>query len=153
MDVMRRRFRRPHGTANELPKLHNTSMKKIGFIGAGLMGRGMARNLIRKGHDVRIYNRTRAKAEEVAGIGGTVADTPADAARDADVIVTMLADPTALLGVVEGGHGILATVRSGAVLIDSSTVSPPATLRVKELLATKGADMIDAPVFGSKNEA
>jgi 3-hydroxyisobutyrate dehydrogenase-like beta-hydroxyacid dehydrogenase len=128
-------------------------MKNIGFIGTGLMGRGMARNLIRKGHIVRIYNRTRAKAEEVAQIGGTVADTPADAARGADVIVTMLADPTALLGVVEGDHGILASVREGAVLIDSSTVSPPATLRVKELLATKGADMIDAPVFGSKNEA
>jgi len=128
-------------------------MKKIGFIGTGLMGRGMARSLIRKGHTVRIYNRTRAKAEEVAQLGGTVADTPADAVRDADVIVTMLADPAALLGVVEGEHGILAGLRPGTVLIDSSTVSPPTTLRVLELLTTSGADMLDAPVFGSKNEA
>ena len=128
-------------------------MKKIGFIGTGLMGRGMARSLIRKGYTVRIYNRTRAKAEEVAELGGTVADTPAEAARDADVIVTMLADPAALLGVVEGEHGILASIRPGAVLIDSSTVSPPTTHRVLELLKAGGADMLDAPVFGSKNEA
>jgi 3-hydroxyisobutyrate dehydrogenase-like beta-hydroxyacid dehydrogenase len=127
--------------------------KKIGFIGTGLMGSGMARSLIRKGHSVRIYNRTRAKAEEVANLGGEVAATPAEAARDADVVVTMLADPAALLGVMEGPDGVLSTIKRGAVLIDSSTVSPPTTLRVLELLKTKGADMLDAPVFGSKNEA
>src|SRR6187455_3459480 len=128
-------------------------MKNIAFIGTGLMGRGMARSLIRKGHAVHIYNRTRAKAEEVAQVGGTVADSPADAARDADVIVTMLADPAALLAVVEGENGILKTIKPGAVLIDSSTVSPPVTLKVLELLKAKSADMLDAPVFGSKNEA
>jgi len=125
----------------------------IGFIGTGLMGAGMARSLIRKGHRLRIYNRTRAKAEEVAKLGGLVVDSPAEAARGADVIVTMLADPAALLGVVEGAEGILAMVSPGAVLIDSSTVSPPASLRVLELLKAKGAAMLDAPVFGSKNEA
>jgi 3-hydroxyisobutyrate dehydrogenase-like beta-hydroxyacid dehydrogenase len=125
----------------------------IGFIGTGLMGAGMARSLIRKGHTVRIYNRTRAKAEAVAQLGGEVVDSPREAARGAGVIVTMLADPEALLGVVEGENGILETIKPGAVLIDSSTVSPPTTLRVLELLKAKGADMLDAPVFGSKNEA
>jgi 3-hydroxyisobutyrate dehydrogenase-like beta-hydroxyacid dehydrogenase len=125
----------------------------VGFIGTGLMGSGMARNLIRKGHSVRVYNRTRSKAEEVARLGGEVADSPADAARGARVVVTMLADPPALFGVVEGDGGILTTLSEGAVLIDSSTVSPPATLRVRDLLKEKGAEMIDAPVFGSKNEA
>src|SRR6188474_335169 len=115
-------------------------MNNIAFIGTGLMGRGMARSLIRKGHTVRISNRTRAKAEEVAQVGGTVADSPADAARDADVIVTMLADPAALLSVVEGEQGILSSIKPGAVLIDSSTVSPPATLRVLSLLKARGAD-------------
>jgi 3-hydroxyisobutyrate dehydrogenase-like beta-hydroxyacid dehydrogenase len=127
--------------------------KTIGFIGTGLMGAGMARSLIRKGHTVRIYNRTRAKAEEVAKLGGSVADSPAEAARGADVVVTMLADPAALLGVVEGAQGILNTLSPGTVLIDSSTVSPPTTLRVLELLKAKGTAMLDAPVFGSKNEA
>lgn len=127
--------------------------KKIGFIGTGLMGSGMARCLIRNGYDVHIYNRTRAKAEEVAALGGEVAATPADAARGADVIVTMLADPAALLGVIQGPDGVLSAVHPGAVLIDSSTVSPPTTLSVLAMLKAEGADMIDAPVFGSKNEA
>lgn len=127
--------------------------KKIAFIGVGLMGRGMARNLIRKGHAVRVYNRTRSKAEEVAQIGGQVANSPAEAVQDAEVIVTMLADPAAVMEVVEGRDGILTSLQRGAVLIDSSTVSPPTTLRVMELLEAKDASMLDAPVFGSKNEA
>lgn len=127
--------------------------KTIGFIGTGLMGAGMARNLIRKGHDLRIYNRTRSKAEVVAQLGGEVVESPAQAAQGADVVVTMLADPEALLEVVQGAEGLLATIRPAAVLIDASTVSPPTTWRVLERLKEKGADMIDAPVFGSKNEA
>jgi 3-hydroxyisobutyrate dehydrogenase len=131
----------------------NTSSKTIGFIGAGLMGRGMARSLIRAGHRVRIYNRTRSKAEEAAQLGGEVSTTPADAVRDADVVVTMLADPAAVLSALESKDGILSGISSGAVLIDSSTISPPTTMRVLGALKAKGADMIDAPVFGSKNEA
>jgi 3-hydroxyisobutyrate dehydrogenase-like beta-hydroxyacid dehydrogenase len=126
---------------------------KIGFIGVGLMGKGMARSLIRAGYEVSIYNRTRDKAEEVARLGGVVVDSPAEAARGADVVVTMLANPAALLAVVEGERGVLTTIKPGAVLIDSSTVSPPTTYRVLKQLNARGADMIDAPVFGSKNEA
>ncbi len=117
------------------------------------MGKGMARSLIRAGYEVSIYNRTRDKAEEVARLGGVVVDSPAEAARGADVVVTMLANPAALLAVVEGERGVLTTIKPGAVLIDSSTVSPPTTYRVLKQLNARGADMIDAPVFGSKNEA
>lgn len=127
--------------------------KTIGFIGTGLMGRGMARNLVRKGHSVKIYNRTRAKAEDAAKIGGKVVSTPAEAAEGSEVIVTMLADPAAVLEVIEGDRGVLSTISRGAVLIDSSTVSPPTSLRVRERLKASGAHMLDAPVFGSKNEA
>jgi 3-hydroxyisobutyrate dehydrogenase-like beta-hydroxyacid dehydrogenase len=127
------------------------SMKKnIGFIGTGLMGRGMVRSLIRKGFSVRVYNRTRAKAVEAAEGGGLVAESPAEAARHAEVIITMLADPAAVFAVLPG---ILEVVSPGAVLIDSSTVSPQTSLAVREQLRAKGAEMIDAPVFGSKNEA
>lgn len=125
----------------------------IGFLGAGLMGGGMAHNLIRKGHSVRVYNRTRAKAEEVARVGGTVADCPADAVRGADVVVTMLADPSALMAVMEGEQGVFAAIERGATLIDSSTVSPSTTLEILKRVRAKGADMLDAPVMGSKNEA
>jgi 3-hydroxyisobutyrate dehydrogenase len=125
----------------------------VGFIGLGLMGRGMARCLIRAGYTVRLYNRTRSRAEEVATLGGTVADSPAEAADGADAVVTMVADPAALIDIIEGKYGVLATIRPGTILIDSSTVSPPATLRAAGKLREKGASMLDAPVFGSKNEA
>lgn len=127
--------------------------RTIGFVGTGLMGRGMARSLIRKGHSLRIYNRTRSKAEEVAKAGGQVAATPADAARGADVVLTMLSDPGAVAACFEGPDGILSTLQKGAVVIDSSTVSPPSTKRMAELVAGKGGHLLDAPVFGSKNEA
>ena len=127
--------------------------RTIGFVGTGLMGRGMARSLIRQGHALRIYNRTRAKAEEVAQLGGQVAGTPAEAARGADVVVTMLADPRAVADCFEGPQGLLSTLGKGVVVIDSSTVSPPTTQKMADLVRTKGAHLLDAPVFGSKNEA
>jgi 3-hydroxyisobutyrate dehydrogenase-like beta-hydroxyacid dehydrogenase len=127
--------------------------RNIGFIGTGLMGRGMVRNLIRKGHSVRVYNRTRSKAEEAAQGGGVAVSSPAEAVSDAEFVVTMLADPAAVMRVLEGPNGILAAILPDTILIDSSTISPPTTLRVRELLQARGAHMIDAPVFGSKNEA
>jgi len=127
--------------------------RTIGFVGTGLMGRGMARSLIRKGHALRIYNRTRAKAEEVAQLGGTVASTPAEAARGADVVVTMLADPQAVADCFEGDDGLLSTLQKGAVVIDSSTVSPPTTKKMADRVRARGGHLLDAPVFGSKNEA
>src|SRR5689334_17007601 len=131
----------------------STMGRTIGFVGTGLMGRGMARSLIRKGHTVRVYNRTRAKAEEVAQLGATVAATPADAARGADVVITMLADPQAVRDCFEGPTGILSTLAKDAVVIDSSTVSPPTTKKMADAVRAKGGHLLDAPVFGSKNEA
>lgn len=117
------------------------------------MGRGMARNLIRKGHSVRLYNRTRAKAEEVGQLGGRVVSSPAEAAQGAEVVVTMLADPAAVHEVFEAPQGILSSVQAGTVVIDSSTVSPVTTKRVAEKLAGRKAHLLDAPVFGSKGDA
>lgn len=127
--------------------------REIGFVGTGLMGRGMARNLIRKGHSVRIYNRTRSKAEEVAELGGRVVGSAAEAAEGAEVVVTMLADPAAVYQVVEGPKGLLTTIQPRTVVIDSSTVSPVTTKRVAEGLSARKAHLLDAPVFGSKGDA
>ncbi len=127
--------------------------RTIGFIGTGIMGAGMARSLIRRGHRVRLYNRTRHKAEKVAEAGGEVASCPAEAADNADVIITMLADPTAVFETMQGEHGALRSIRPGNVLIDCSTISPPSTLRLHQMVREQGAEMLDAPVFGSKNEA
>lgn len=117
------------------------------------MGRGMVRSLQRAGHEVRAWNRTRAKAEEAVGDASKVASTPAEAARGADVVISMLADPAALLAVYEGPEGALQGLRRGAVVIDSSTVSPPTIQKLAAGVEAKGAKLLDAPVFGSKNEA
>ncbi|MEY2880899.1 MAG: hypothetical protein RLZZ15_3279 [Verrucomicrobiota bacterium] len=126
----------------------------VAFIGLGLMGGGMARSLLRAGFRLRLYNRTGGKAAEVArGTAAIVCATPAEAVTGAEFVVTMLADPTALFTVVTGVDGLLGAISPGAVLIDSSTVTPSASLRVRDLLLTRGAEMLDAPVFGSKDEA
>ena len=127
--------------------------RKVGLIGTGLMGRGMVHSLVRKGHDVKIANRTRARAEEAAQEGGTVVGTAAEASKDVEVVVTMLADPAAVIEVFEGKDGVLSAIGSGTIVIDSSTVSPPTTQRIAEGLKARGASLLDAPVFGSRNEA
>jgi 3-hydroxyisobutyrate dehydrogenase-like beta-hydroxyacid dehydrogenase len=130
--------------------------RRIGFLGVGLMGRGMVRSLARAGHSVAAYNRTRAKAEEVAesGVPGIqVVDTPAEAVRGAEVVVTMLADPRAVREVYEGLDGILAALEAGTVVIDSSTVDLGTTQWAAERLRNRGGSLLDAPVFGSRNEA
>src|SRR5258706_4007047 len=96
---------------------------KIGFVGLGKMGSGMARNLLRAGHELVVYNRSREKAEALAPEGARVADSPMAAARDAEAVVTMLADDRALEDVVFGEKGILAGLRAGCVHISSSTIS------------------------------
>lgn len=128
-------------------------LPKIGFVGTGIMGAGMAGCLIRNGYQVNLYNRTRSKAEKVAEAGGRVFSSPAEAASDADVVITMLSDPDALFETMQGDDGILTSIRPGTVLIDCSTVSPTATRQVHQMLQAKAAEMLDAPVFGSRNEA
>lgn len=123
---------------------------KIGFIGTGIMGRGMVRNLLRADHSVRVFNRTRAKAEEAAGRKGVVVDSVADAVEGAEVVCTMLADPPAVDAVYDE---ILPRAARGQIFVDSSTVSPATSVRLAEGFASKGASFLDAPVFGSRNEA
>ena len=93
---------------------------KIGFIGLGQMGIGMAHNLQRAGHDLTVYNRSREKAE---AFGARVADTPRQAAQDSDVVFTMLADDRAVEDVTFGDHGLLAGLKPGAIHVSSSTIS------------------------------
>lgn len=96
---------------------------KAGFIGLGKMGAGMVRNLLRAGHGVTVYNRTRDKAEALAESGAAVADSPADAASGADAVFTMLADDQAVTDVVFGERGLASGLAKDAVHISSSTIS------------------------------
>jgi len=127
--------------------------QKIAFLGLGIMGQPMARNLIKAGYDVTVYNRTPDKTKPLAEAGASVAASPADAARDAEIIWSIVSDTAAMEEVVLGSAGILSSIREGAVFIDSSTISPTVSRKFACHLAGKGAKMLDAPVTGSKHGA
>jgi 3-hydroxyisobutyrate dehydrogenase-like beta-hydroxyacid dehydrogenase/ADP-ribose pyrophosphatase YjhB (NUDIX family) len=124
----------------------------VAWIGLGAMGAPMARRLVASGHAVRVWNRTRRRADALVADGAAAAASPADAARDADVAVTMVADAEALRAVVLGPDGLAAGMRADATLIEMSTVGPAAMARLRALLPA-GAGVLDAPVIGSVAEA
>jgi 3-hydroxyisobutyrate dehydrogenase len=124
----------------------------IGFIGLGLMGGPMARNLLRAGFPVTVWNRTRSKAEALVPDGAKVAASPEDAAAAADVLITIVSDPPALEMVLFGadnkGPGALSRLRPGTLLIDCSTVSPVLERQVSAACDKRGIAFLDAPVTG-----
>jgi 2-hydroxy-3-oxopropionate reductase len=123
--------------------------EKVGFIGLGIMGKPMARNLMQAGYELVLYNRTREKAEELAGDGGAgVAADPREVAEKSDVIITMLPDSPDVRNVVVGESGVLEGIRDGALLVDMSTISPVVTEELAEKIRERGASMLDAPVSG-----
>jgi 3-hydroxyisobutyrate dehydrogenase-like beta-hydroxyacid dehydrogenase len=119
----------------------------VGFIGLGLMGRPMVRNLLKAGQTVVVWNRTRGKSDELAKEGARVATTAREAAAAADVLFTIVSDPPALESVL-WGEGALEALRKGSVLVDSSTVSPVLERRIAEECAKRGVECLDAPVTG-----
>ena len=127
--------------------------EKVAFLGLGTMGSGMAANLLRAGFSLAVYNRTAAKAKPLIDAGARLASTPADAARGASIVISMLADDTASREVWLGKDGALATADKGAVLIESSTVSPAWIAELAVLVAQHGAQFLDAPVTGSRVHA
>jgi len=127
--------------------------EKLGFIGLGIMGRGMARNLLKAGFDVRVWNRTASRMEELAQDGAKTAQNPADLAAQCDIILTCVSDTPDVEAVILGEHGVMHSVRPGALVIDMSTISPHATRDIAQILAAQGADMLDAPVSGGSEGA
>ena len=125
----------------------------IGFIGLGNMGLPMARQLLQAGHKLTVYNRTRARADLLKQFNPVVADSPAAAARDAEVLVTMVADDAALEDVMLGPHGALETLRRGAIHASTSTISPALARRLAERHKAAGQTYVAAPVFGRPEAA
>jgi len=117
------------------------------------MGGPMAGHLLDAGHEVAVWNRTAAKGDELVARGARRADSPADAARDADVVVTCVSDTPDLVAVVLGDHGVIEGIREGAVLLDCSTVSPSAEKELAEALAGKSVEVVDAPLSGGAEGA
>jgi 2-hydroxy-3-oxopropionate reductase len=120
----------------------------VGFIGLGIMGKPMAKNLIEAGHELVVFNRTQSKAEELAGDGATVAGSPREVAERSDVIITMLPDSPQVEEVLVGENGVLEGIKEGALVVDTSTISPVVTEELAAKVKEKGASMLDAPVSG-----
>jgi 3-hydroxyisobutyrate dehydrogenase-like beta-hydroxyacid dehydrogenase len=126
---------------------------RIGFIGLGKMGSAMARNLLRAGHQVAVYNRSRQKAEALAGEGARAADSPADACRESQAVITMLADDPAVEQIVFGENGVASALAQGAVHISSSTIGTALARRLAAEHALRGQGYLSAPVFGRPDAA
>jgi 2-hydroxy-3-oxopropionate reductase len=122
--------------------------EKVGFIGLGIMGKPMAKNLMEAGYDLVLYNRTLEKAEELAEDGAEVAANPREVAENSDIVVTMLPDSPDVRNVVAGEDGVLEGIKEGVLLVDMSTISPVVTEELAAAVKEKGASMLDAPVSG-----
>jgi 3-hydroxyisobutyrate dehydrogenase-like beta-hydroxyacid dehydrogenase len=127
--------------------MQEQSKPTIGLIGMGHMGSHMAPRLIRAGYDLTVYDRTREKAQAIAG--ATVAETPEEAAAHSDVVISIVTNDAALEEVMLGPNGVLAGTHAGSVIIDMSTVSPRTSRRLFQAARAKGVAMIDAAVSGS----
>ena len=128
-------------------------MQPVALLGLGIMGTGMARNLLKAGFPLTVYNRTRAKAEQLAEAQARIADTPKAAAASAEVVISMVGDDRASRAVWLGEDGALAGARPGTVLIECSTLSLEWVRELADLAAAHGCAFLDSPVTGSKEAA
>jgi 3-hydroxyisobutyrate dehydrogenase len=125
----------------------------VALLGMGTMGSGMAENLLKAGFPLAVYNRTRSKAESLVAKGARVANTPADAVSGAQVVVSMLSDDEASRETWIGKNGALHAASEGAVLVESSTVSPEWIAELADLARSRAVELLDAPVTGSRVQA
>lgn len=128
-------------------------MLKVGFIGLGVMGKPMARNLIQTGYPLVVHNRSQGAVEELAAEGAQPAFSPAEVAAQVEVVITCLPDSPDMELVALGPEGIIEGIGEGCIYVDMSTISPVTTQKVAEALAEKGAQMLDAPVSGGEEGA
>lgn len=128
-------------------------MNKIAFIGVGIMGRSMVRNLMKAGFELHIYARTRSKVEDVINEGATFHDTIADCVKDAEAVITIVGFPTDVEEVYFDAGNILDSAREGAYLIDMTTTSPMLDQKIAEEGTKRGFHVLDAPVTGGDTGA
>lgn len=128
-------------------------MKRIGFIGLGVMGKPMARNLMRKGYSLVVHNRSREPVEILSAEGARAAWSPKEVAEQAEVVITMLPDSPDVEAVMLGADGVLEGARPGSIIIDMSSIAPSVTKRIAAEVARKGVRMLDAPVSGGEAAA
>ena len=125
----------------------------VAFIGLGIMGRGMARNIANAGFPLFVYNRTASRMTELADVGAKPTTSPADVARHCDIIITCVSDTPDVEAVIAGPDGVIHGLKPGALVIDMSTISPQATIALAEQIRTHGGTMLDAPISGGSEGA
>lgn len=128
-------------------------MKHVGLIGTGIMGSGMAENLLKAGFSVTVWNRTKEKALPLVEQGAVLAESLVDVAKDADAIITMLSADPQVKEILLGENGIIEYIKPNQLVIDSSTVSPETSRELFKRFQEKGVDFLDAPVTGSAPQA
>ena len=127
--------------------------ERVGFIGLGIMGSGMARNLLANGHALCVWNRSPERLAPILGAGAIAADSPADLARRSDLVMICVSDTPDVEQVALGPGGVLDGLSPGSLVVDHSSISPRATRRLAEAAAAKGAHWLDAPVSGGSEGA
>ncbi|KAB8144657.1 NAD(P)-dependent oxidoreductase [Chloroflexia bacterium SDU3-3] len=127
--------------------------ERIGFIGLGIMGQGMARNLLRAGFELTVWNRTASRADELVAEGAQLAASPAELAAQSDIIISCVSDVPDVEQVLLGDQGAIHGAQPGALVIDMSTISPQATRSIGAKLAEQGVKLLDAPVSGGSEGA
>ena len=126
---------------------------KIAFVGTGVMGQGMVANLLKAGHEVTVYTRTKAKADGLLALGAKWASSPAESARGADIAISMVGYPNDVEEVWRGPQGFMSSAKPGCVLIDMTTSSPALARSLAAEAAAKGFGPLDAPVSGGDRGA
>ena len=122
----------------------------IGFIGLGVMGRPMAKNLLKAGFPLVVHSRSQGPVDEIVAAGATAAPSPADVARQCTRIITMVPDSSDVEQVLEAKDGVFSALQRGSILIDASTIAPVTARRLADRAASLGATMLDAPVSGGE---
>ncbi|MGE0825090.1 MAG: NAD(P)-dependent oxidoreductase [Candidatus Binatia bacterium] len=127
--------------------------KRIGFVGLGIMGKPMARNLLRAGYPLTVYSRRRHSVDELVTNGATGARSPREVGEQSDVVITIVTDTPDVQQVILQPEGILNGIQAGGTIIDMSTISPTATREIAATVGTKGVHFLDAPVSGGEGGA
>lgn len=127
--------------------------RRIGFIGLGIMGRGMVANLLKAGHPVRVWNRTASRMDPLVQAGAEAGRDPADVASGSEIVITCVSDTPDVEEVILGERGVISGARPGSLVVDMSTISPSVTREVAERLDEEGLAMLDAPISGGSEGA
>ena len=125
----------------------------VGFIGLGLMGTPMARNILKKGFSLAVYNRTAGKTQELETLGASVCRSPAEVAQKSDVVISIVTGPEDVREIMLGESGVINGARKGLIAVDMSTIGPKAAVGIAQELGTAGIEFLDCPVTGSTYRA